>query len=260
MKWSSVLAAAVVATSASPALAQRICSPDSTGRFLLCQDLPGAALDETMRASQDALARAQAHAAVGPDGCVGLICTFEQIQRQARYEHAGKLMAQGKCEEARAYALSKGDFELVGAVDQQCRPATAPPTSASAVGQVAVDPTVEPTPTTDTQVRMWLVKSVDMQGWTYAGFDAQGAYLYASGGPTKSGEHTFQLEVNDELFKEGSPQSRMVRILTFRGPNLKGAANLTLDAPNAQWAEFPAGSWQSGLFQSFCKAFDTASR
>ncbi len=45
--------------------------------------------------------------------------------RQSRYSEAGKLIAAGKCADARVLALNAGDFELAQRVASQCPPPAA---------------------------------------------------------------------------------------------------------------------------------------
>jgi regulator of protease activity HflC (stomatin/prohibitin superfamily) len=52
----------------------------------------------------------------------------EQERRAAINQHAGHLIADGHCSEARAYALNEGDFELAHQVDSLCAaPGPTPP-------------------------------------------------------------------------------------------------------------------------------------
>ena len=48
--------------------------------------------------------------------------TWVEEQRQLRAQNAGKLVAANKCDEAKAYALNEGDFELANQVAKACTP------------------------------------------------------------------------------------------------------------------------------------------
>jgi len=51
--------------------------------------------------------------------------TQEQIDRANRQREAGNMVAEGKCAEAKSYALREGDFELAHGVDEACAQAPA---------------------------------------------------------------------------------------------------------------------------------------
>lgn len=106
-------------------------------------------------------------------GGVGLYSILSGIPHQRRVRDVGRLMAAGKCVEARDRALRDGDFDLASKVLEMCQYPTpsnnTPPTPASASGPVT-DPS-DP-------VIIWSNGNIHANGWRLVGLVSGNVLLY----------------------------------------------------------------------------------
>ncbi len=227
--------------------------------------------EAAMRAAERARDSAQANAerARPPGRGPGVVGFIQDMQQANRQKKVGKLMAAGQCDEARKTALAAGDLGLADYVQSRCGGSAG---GSPQLTQGSGDPSLPPAPMDDTGVRMWVVRNVQTAGWVYAGFDGDGAYLYSAGGPIANPDGTFQLWVNDEVFRprpqepasgtlryEGDCAHRLLRVtklVTFSRRNLDGDST-SKEFPEAKW-EAPQGL-AADLLGRFCSAFAPSS-